>query len=199
MAAVTNNYDLKPQDGWVQVAAGGVTSFLRLNKFPHHVPVFLAFGSSAPSMNPVLATGTVTFSTGVPTAGQTVTIGSEVYTFVASGATGKQVNIGGTNLITATNFTAVVNAQSTLVSASDTAGVVTLTAIAAGPVGNYALATNGTNVAVSGAAMTGGALQNAGFRWECSDTWFEGAISNNVYARISNNSNADVRVSVFQN
>lgn len=197
MAAVTSNYTLNPQDGWVQIASGGVTSFLRLNKFPHHIPVFLAFGSSAPSLDPTAATGTVTFSTGVPTAGQTVTIGTEVYTFVASGATGKQVNIAGTNLLTATNFTAVVNAQSAIVTASDTAGVVTLTAISTGPQGNYALATNATNVSVSGAALTGGALMNAGFRWECADIFFECALSNNVYARIQNNSNGPVKVSVF--
>jgi hypothetical protein len=122
-----------------------------------------------------------------------------VYTFVASGATGKQVNIGGTNLITATNFTAVVNAQSAIVTAADVSGVVTLTAIDTGPIGNYALATNGTNVSVSGSVLTGGALMNAGFRWDCAKTFFQGAISGTFYARISNNSNGDVKVSVFQN
>lgn len=197
MTVVTANYTLHPQDGWVQIASGGVTSFLRLSKREHHVPVFLAFGSSAPSLNPTAGSGTVTFSGGIPTATQTVTIGSEVYTFVASGAMGNQVNIGVDALTTATNFTAVVNAQSAIVTASDTGGVVTLTAISTGTVGNYALSTTGTHVSVSGAALTGGALMNAGFRWESCEVFFECAIANNTYARISNNANDRVNISVF--
>lgn len=42
---------------------------------------------------------------------------------------------------------------------------------------------------------------SGGLRSDCGETWFNGAIAagTNVYARISNNSNGSVRVSVFQN
>ena len=39
----------------------------------------------------------------------------------------------------------------------------------------------------------------AGFRWIKCETFFQGAISGNVYARISNNANDKVIVSVFAN
>lgn len=201
MAVVTNTFTLHPQDGWVQIAATSVAAFLRINHTPHHVPIFIAVGATAPQVD-TPATGNVVFSTGVPTNGQTVTIGTEVYTFVTSGATGKQVNIGGTNLITATSFAAVVNANSALVSAVDTAGTVALTAINSGTIGNsITLTTNATNVAVSGAKLTGGVNETpfGGFRIDCASEHFDGAFTGNVYARIQSNSNDKVAVFVWQN
>ena len=48
MAITTSNVTLTPQGGWTQLAVSA-TSFLRLSKMPHHVPVYLAFGASAPA------------------------------------------------------------------------------------------------------------------------------------------------------
>lgn len=199
MTVVTGYTLLHPQDGWVEIAATSVANFLRINHTPHHIPIFIYVGNSPPATSPAIATGTVTFSTGVPVAAQTVTIGSETYTFVATRTAPFQVAIGGTNLVTATNFAAAVNSDSKLVTASDTSGTVTLTAILGGTVGNYALATNATNVAVSGANMTGGVNVNPGFRIDCATEHFDGAFTGNVYARIQNNSNDKVNVFVWQN
>lgn len=151
----TNNFLIAPSDGWVQIASS--PAFVRVTAFPATHPYYLFAGSSAPALTAAAGTGTVTFTTGVPTNGQTVTIGTEVYTFVTSGATGFQVNIGGSNLLTAVNFAAVVNTASQLVNASNASGTVTLTAKAVGTQGNYALSTNASHVSVSGAAFTGGA------------------------------------------
>lgn len=89
---VTTNVTITPGEGWVALTSANITSFLRVSKFPHHVPVFLAFGSTPPS--------------------------------------------------------------------STTAG---------------------------------------GFRWEEKSTYFQGTLTGNVYARIQNNSNDNVVVSVFAN
>lgn len=92
MAAAVTNVTLTPGSGWQALTSANITSFLRLSKFPHHVPVYLTVGTSAP---------------------------------------------------------------------------------------------------------TGPAV--GGFRWEKMDTFFQGAITGNVYARIQNNSNNEVIVSVFAN
>jgi hypothetical protein len=195
---VFNTY-IKPADGWVALTSAAILEFLRVNHTPHHVPIYLGFGSSAPSLVGTTGTGTVTFSTGVPTAGQTVTIGSETYTFGATRTGPFTVAIAATNLLTATNFTAAVNSDSTVASASDTGGVVTLTSVLLGTVGNVALATNATNVAVSGATLTGGTNPATGFRVDCASVHFDGPFTGNVYARIQQNSNDKVFVSVFAN
>jgi phage tail sheath gpL-like len=205
MTVATNTYTLHPQDGWVEIAATSVANFLRINHFPAHVPIFIAVGSSAPQVD-TQATGTVTFSTANPTATHVVTIGSETYEFVTSGATGNQVNLGGTYLLTATAFTAKVNANSNLVTAVDSSGTVTLTAKTGGSTGGtggntITLTTNDSNIAVSGATLSGGANQVAagGFRIdECSEH-FIGAFTGNVYARIQSNANDKVIVFVWQN
>lgn len=150
----TANTYVGPADGWVQIASA--PAFVRVTAFPVTHPYYLFAGSSAPSLVASAASGTVTFTTGVPTAGQNVTIGSEVYVFRASASLPFEVTIGGTNLLTAVNFAAIVNAQSTLVNASNTAGTVTITAKAVGTQGNYGLTKTAANVSVSGAALTGG-------------------------------------------
>ena len=187
---------LTPGAGWVELAAGPSTAFLRVSKNVHHVPVFLFVGSSAPSLNPVAATGSVVFATGVPTAGQTVLIGSETYTFATLRAAAFQVTIGATNLVTATNFAAAVQSDSALVSAIDTSGTVALTAKALGTIGNYTVTTAATHVTAT--SLSGGALAVAGFRMETCDSHFDGAYSGNLYGRIITNSNDSVTVSVWQ-
>ncbi len=159
IAANTKSYFIGPQDGWVEIVTGASTpiNFLRLSAYPHTHPFQVATGASAPITAPAAGTGTFTFSTTGPTDGQTIQIGSETYTFHATRTVAFTVALGADFHAAATNFTAAVNSDSTLVTASDTTDVVTVTSILKGTQGNYALATNGTNVAKSGTAMTGGA------------------------------------------
>lgn len=123
-------------------------------------------GQTAPSCklsideNTTAATGTVTCAS--VAAADTVKIGGITITFVASGATGNQVNIAGSDTLTAAALVAFVNAHATLsqyVSAANALGVVTVTAIgpALGVLGNAITLTssNGTRLAV--VAMASGA------------------------------------------
>lgn len=110
--------------------------------------------------NAVAASGTVTCAITVAT--NTVTIAGVVFTCVASGATGNQFNVGGTDTITATSLAAAVNssvsaAVAGVVSAASVGPVVTVSCVATGPVGNLvSLASSGATVAVSGATLSGG-------------------------------------------
>ena len=118
------------------------------------------------STGSVQASGTVTLSSMVAT--DTVTVNGVVFTCVASGATGNQFNVGGTDTITATNLAAAINASVTAlvagyVTASASGPVVTVTAIQPGLTGNLgtlaasahatvvapAGGSNGTQVAVN--------------------------------------------------
>lgn len=103
------------------------------------------------------AGGTLTFNAN-PTNGQTLTINGQAITFVTSGATGSQVNIGTTTAATAQSTKALINANTAYgVGASGDANVLTLMALAAGAAGNsVTLAISGTNPALSGATLTGG-------------------------------------------
>lgn len=156
MATSSLNKFVGPQDGWVQIAPTA-SKFLRVTGYPHTHPFYLYFGSSAPSLVPVPATGTATFSVAAPAAGGTITVGTEVYTFRAAASLPFEVTIGADFHASATNFTAIVNAQSQLVTAVDVADVVTLTTKAKGAASNIGLSKTATNVAVSGATLTGGA------------------------------------------
>lgn len=159
-STVTNTF-IGPSDGWVQVAATAAT-FLRVSAFPHTHPFYLYFGTSAPSLLRTPGTGTITFSTGVPTAGQTTTIGTEVYTWRAAASLPFEVTIGADETAAATNFTTIVNAQSQLVTASRATLVVTLTTKAVGSTNNIALSTTAAHTAASGAALTGASEQTLG-------------------------------------
>ena len=110
----------------------------------------------------VKATGTVTF-TGDPSADETVTINGVAFTAKASGATGNQFNIGANVTAPAATLAAATNASNTagivnVVSASSAEGVVTLTSVVPGLVGNaITLAENMSNTTVSGSGrLTGG-------------------------------------------
>lgn len=103
------------------------------------------------------AFGSLNF-TAQPTAADTLTINSHVITFIASGATGQQVNIGASGAATAANVAAYINAHNaTGVTAAVTGAIVTLEAIAVGAAGNsLTLAKSGTNPTLSGATLAGG-------------------------------------------
>ena len=108
------------------------------------------------------ASGTLTVSTGGSTAAQTCSIAGVTFTARASGATGNEFNVSATAATQATNMATAINASASLsgiVTASASGGVVTITAATKGKVGNGIAISAGTlsNVAASGALLTGGA------------------------------------------
>lgn len=105
------------------------------------------------------ASGTVTFS-GQPSDGDTVTVAGIVYTFKNTPTRLRDVPILGSATLTAQAFKAAVNNTAlgvTGVAATGASTTITLTAIAGGTGGNaITLAKSGTNLAVSGATLSGG-------------------------------------------
>jgi hypothetical protein len=107
------------------------------------------------------ASGTITFSTGVPVNGDKVTIGGEDVVFVDANPVGMQVLIGGTLAEQASLLTNFLNDTPSLgVKATNAAAVVTLRSIGAGTAGNAITlaktAATAANITVSGATLTGG-------------------------------------------
>lgn len=113
----------------------------------------------------VEAHGTMTLS-GQPSASDTFTVNGTVVTFVASSPTGNQVLIGASQQQSAANLWAFLmnSTNVNIIKATYTlnASVVTATYFEVGTVGNsFTLAKSGTNLAVSGANMTGGVNASA--------------------------------------
>ena len=113
----------------------------------------------------VEASGTITLS-GQPSANDTVTVNGQTITFVTSGATGSQVNIGTSDQITLANlWTFLVNStNASLLEATYTMNGLVLTATfnQVGTVGNaFTLAKSGTNIAVSASTLAGGVNASA--------------------------------------
>lgn len=103
------------------------------------------------------ATGTITLSSHVAT--NTVTVNGITFTAVASGATGAQYNIGADDTETASNLATSLNANTTLdgmIVATSALGVVTLTALLPGELGNAVTLAISANGSVSAARMAGG-------------------------------------------
>lgn len=109
----------------------------------------------------VAATGDITFTVN-PSAGHTITINGVVWTFVASGATGTQTNIGGSLAATltqlATDLNASVNASITPATYSNGGGTkLNIVHDAVGGGGNsFTLASGNANGVASGATLSGG-------------------------------------------
>jgi hypothetical protein len=108
------------------------------------------------------ATGTVTFTV-QPTAAQVLVINSVSTSFVASGATGNQVNIGATLSATLSNLMAYLATVQTagLVACnySMTGNILTINANAGGVGGNsFTLSTTVTGATASGATLAGGGV-----------------------------------------
>lgn len=125
---------------------------------PHREGPFVWGGTNRSSaIQGAKATGTLTL-TANPAANDTVTINGTVITFVASGATGMQVNIGASNTATAASLVALINANPATFACTAAApsNVVTLTASVAGYVGGpIALAKNSTAITASGLFLNG--------------------------------------------
>lgn len=103
-------------------------------------------------------TGTLTSN---PTANDTLTVNGLAITFVASGPTGSQVLIGGTNLVTLANLLAFlvasVNADVTPASYSTLGNVLTVTYKTIGTGGNsFTLAKSSTAITLSGSTLANG-------------------------------------------
>ena len=122
-----------------------------------------AFGSPTTAAS-LAATGNITFSA-QPIVNSTVTINGVVFTFVASGATGAQSNIGGTLTLTLSNLATVlnasVNASVTPATYGSNATQLTVVHDTLGTTGNaFTLAASTSPVSngtVSGATLSGGA------------------------------------------
>ena len=104
------------------------------------------------------ATGTLTCAS--TAANDTFVVAGTTFTVVASGATGNQVNVGGTNAAMATAIADKINATSALsgiVTASASAAVVTITAAQRGKMGNgIQIAGTAVRLAASGTALSSG-------------------------------------------
>lgn len=144
---------------------------LEAGSLANSLMAIIAFPGSVPEqfnniMGPTPASGTVSFS-GQPAANDTVTIAGTAVTFVASGATGTQVNIGSSLAVTLSNLLTLLlgSADTGLVKCTYSLSGTVLTISAnqfgstanAGTGGNsITLAKSGTNISVSGATLTGG-------------------------------------------
>lgn len=106
------------------------------------------------------AQGTITLDAN-PTNGDTVTIKGTVVTFVSGTPSGNQVQIGGTELLTAAALQAFLQASADVNLAAMTyntiGAVTTITSRLYGTVGNsYGLTTTGADITVSAATLLGG-------------------------------------------
>lgn len=112
------------------------------------------------------ATGTIVVSGGVPLDNDTVTVNGTVVTWKTSGATGNQVNIGGTAALSATALYTFLAASadsniSACTYADNGTGTITVTAKVWGTAGNsITLSESSTNLTVSGATLSGGTAGN---------------------------------------
>lgn len=106
---------------------------------------------------PVAASGTITLASCVT---DTVTIGGVTFTGSASPSGEEEFETDGDDTADAAALAAKINAHSTLskiVSATSALGVVTVTCLVKGVVGNFiTLAETGTTITVSGPALQGG-------------------------------------------
>lgn len=116
--------------------------------------------------NGVAATGNIAFTTN-PVAATTVTLGGTAVTFVASGATGNQVNIGGTLATTLASLLSFLQASADVNLVKFTyalnGNTLNLTAATTGTSGNsLTVATNVSGATASGATLTGGVAPATG-------------------------------------
>lgn len=112
-----------------------------------------------PSVGPaVTAKGTISVSAN-PTAGQTLTVGSDVYTFIAAGpADPDEIVIGATPALTAAAIENALNAATDVQPVALAGVTLTIEAQTAGVAGNQiALATNSPGLVLSGVTLANGA------------------------------------------
>ena len=134
--------------------------FLAGQKLMRYVRSLMGGSKSAKvalSVNAVKASGTITLSSHVNA--DTVTVNGIVFTCKTSGATGNEYNVGADDTATAVNLAAALNANTTLdgmIVATSALGVVTVTALAPGELGNAVTLAISAHGSVSAARMAGG-------------------------------------------
>lgn len=131
----------------------------RLSRYVNALAGGIRKSSLALGVGAVQASGTVTLSSHVAT--DTVTVNGVTFTCVASGATGNQYNVGVDDTASAVNLAAAINASVTAlisgyVSATSAAGVVTITAVRPGILGNCVTIAISAHGSVSAARLSGG-------------------------------------------
>jgi hypothetical protein len=108
-------------------------------------------------VNAVKSSGTLTLVSAAAT--NTVTVAGQLFTAVASGATAAQFNLGADDTEAAVSLAAQINAHTTInlwVSATSALGVVTVTALYPGVLGNAIPLLGGTNITASVARLASG-------------------------------------------
>lgn len=161
MAFETVDFELRPEDGWVQIANDPTYLFIKPNIF--HPWRLAITASGAPASEAVRASQTLTFS-GNALDTETVTIGSVTYTYAAAPASPNDVQVGGTaedsidNLVDAINNGATGGSPHPDVTAvKDSATELTVTAKEPGSSANSIATTETlTNAAWGGATLAGG-------------------------------------------
>jgi phage tail sheath gpL-like len=143
--------DLYAETGYKELAGLKIGNYLKNCISGAHPAVIQT------KINAVKASGTITLSSHVAT--NTVTVNGIPFTCVASGATGNQYNVGADDTETAVNLAAALNANTTLdgmLVATSALGVVTVTALVPGELGNAITLAISANGSVSAARMAGG-------------------------------------------
>jgi phage tail sheath gpL-like len=143
--------DLYAETGYKELAG------VKLNDYIKRCTSGINNATVQTKINAVKATGTITLSSHVAT--NTVTVNGIAFACVASGATGAQYNVGADDTETAVNLAAALNANTTLdgmIVATSALGVVTVTALVPGELGNAITLAISANGSVSAARMAGG-------------------------------------------
>lgn len=146
-----NEADLIAETGYVELAG------LKLKNFIKMIVSGMRPATVQTKSNAVKATGTITLSSHVET--DTVTVNGIAFTCVASGATGNQYNVGADDTATAVALVTALNANTTLdgmIVATSALGVVTVTALIPGELGNAITLAISAHGSVSAARMAGG-------------------------------------------
>jgi hypothetical protein len=104
----------------------------------------------------ITAVGTITL-TGLPTATQTITVGSESWTFVAARSGANEITIGGTAAETATNIVAALTLDTSEVTSATIGAAVLVASVALGAAGNAVdFSETASNLTMDGSGHLGG-------------------------------------------
>jgi len=117
-------------------------------------------------VNAVASAGTVTF-TGTPVEDETLTIGTDVYTFKTSRSVAFEITINANNTTQGDNLDTAIAADATGYTSNNVTGTVTITAAVAGVIGDsIGLATDATGTGVSGTNLENGVDGTVGVAYE---------------------------------
>lgn len=210
MAYQTLDFYIKKGDGWTNIATNAAFLHVRPSTFS---PWALAVTASGAPASVARASGTITFAAN-PTAGETVTINGQAYTFVSALTAAFDVLIGALAENTLDNLVAAINDSGVegtdygtgttqhpdVTAVKDSATQITVYAKIPGSDGNsITLAeTSATAVTVSGANLTGGSDEVHGIIFKGlhansdeNEYRFQGTSSGDVYVRALHDSGPD--------